>query len=246
MDGDVAEIHYFQFRYDCRPDYNHERWYEEARQIMSVLIKEDPSAFFGTFNIEVFSKLGDACKPHLHFNFAKKFSGVGKDTPEKYCMRTRAEFTRTGSWFKHTEKCYMFKHLKDVRDIHGHFRYALKKVSKNVDKHFWNKELFLREVEGWDTKLQLALAQNEVAKCEEVGKAKRAKELGRQTTYERMLDACADSDFVGHRDVFRWVLEWLDQEGIPPDSNKVKSFVNGIALKKGLLSPDQYYNELFR
>lgn len=239
----MDKVEFFGFRYDYNPsDYNHNLWYESARGIIAELIVDVSDSVFGTFNNEVFSKLGDACKPHLHFHYGVKFSG--DDSAEKYLARVRKRITRSG--IVHTPRCYKLSHEKDVRDIFAFFRYPLKQTGEKIAKHFLNYELFTREIEGWDTKFQVALAKEELAKCGEVGKAKREKDLSRQTTYERMLVACADLNFVGHRDVFRWVLEWLDTEGIPPDSNKVKSFVNGIALKKGLMSPDQYYNELFR
>lgn len=60
-----------------------------------------------------------------------------------------------------------------------------------------------------------------------------------------MIDACTAEQFANRREIFRWVLSYLDSEGIPPDGYKIKSYVNGLALRKGIISPDEFYGEIF-
>lgn len=242
----MDNLYYFSFRYDMPDGYSADRKQQDALCVIGALLG---STYYcevtGTWNIEESNKMGDACKPHLHFHFALRFDDLA--SAERFSTNTRKRFQRAEGYV-HTPRCYSFKHQTDVRDVDAFFRYSLKMLGPNakLESHVLHYERFKSFYPEYNLKFQWSLAREELAKAGEVMNKNRDKTLSRQTTYERMIDAVQDLTFTSHRVIFDWVLEYLDAEGIPPDGNKLKSYVNGLALKKGVLTPSQFYDELFR
>lgn len=243
----MDNLYYFSLRYDFKEGYElrPESAINDAFGVIGALLG---TTYFetvgGTWNIEERNKMGDACKPHLHFHFAGRFDDI--TSAERFATNARKRFQRAEGYV-HTPRCYSFKHQTDVRDVEAFFRYPLKMIDPRckLSLNVFNPEVFKSFLPEYDLKFQCALAREELAKAGEIMNKNRDKSLSRQTTYERMIDACTAEQFANRREIFRWVLSYLDSEGIPPDGYKIKSYVNGLALRKGIISPDEFYGEIF-
>jgi len=229
---DEATKYYFGFRYDFYAD-------ETASDVIRV-IYDTAAQYSGSYGFSIKgilgeehrNRYGDEIKRHLHFHFEFS-SGILFNFREKVIYRIKKEFKhgRGRGWYS------MIPNY-DIRDMDRFYRYPLKQYEVRYDPTY-----DIQVPEEFDVQTQRIVANDEWERTKEIMCAKRDKNNSKDTTYERILALYHESGvkLPTRKAAFVFVMDFFEKEGFPPDRLKIRSILDGLCLKTGLLSMDDFY-----
>lgn len=195
--------------------------------------------FPGILGVENHNKYGEEIKKHFHYHFLYPGdSAAAKKFVEK--VRKRIQRANVESELGERAKGFYSLTAPDVKDLERWLRYPLKQV-ESFDKIFVNPRIPVPD--GFDIKTQWVCATEEYIRDKEFLSCRREAADKRQTTYQKILGAIDEEKirFKDERSVFDFVLSYYNREEIPLERPKIRSIVDSISMKHGILSPDEYY-----
>lgn len=232
LTGDREVTHsYYKLRYDFHAD---ETAWDVVKLVYELAQKLDRNYHIeGILGEENRNKYGEEVKRHLHFHFSLAVENCQFSFREKliYQLKKKYHHGRQRGW-------YSLVHEPELENRERFFRYPLKQYSQYVN--YWTG---IRTPEEFDIESQRLVANEEWERDREFLCAKRDKNNRKETTYERVL-AKYSRDGVKpttRKAAFLFVMAFFKEEGFPPDRLKIRSILDGLCLKTGLLSMDDFY-----
>lgn len=188
----------------------------------------------GILGIETMNKYGEIIRRHMHFHF---ISTEYLDSIRKRFLRTRRMDDE-----KPIADDYCLAMNSDTYNPDRCFRYPLKQYTPAEFQYKWASRIPIPE--GFDIKEQQLCAYEEWDRNKDHHSKKRDKANSRDTIYEKIIKQIAEQSviFSTHYEVQHYVLDYFLQNGIPPDRNKCSNMADGISLRAGLLTYDEFFH----
>lgn len=224
------------FRYDINPDDD-----QRPYVITYALFGEN---YRGVWGMEHRNKYGEEIKLHLHYHFY--YPAEEKDA-KKFIERIRKRIQRANP---EKERGYYSIKVIDVNEKNDWLRYPLKQyetleaAKKHQDPNTFSPDDF-------DIKTQWLLAHEEYERDKAFLSKSREKKDRRQTTYELIIAYIENKNWTydntlppknAKMELFNMLLDYHTEEGMPVERNKMKSYMDSLQLKYGLITRTQYYD----
>jgi len=234
---DIVPTTAIAFRYDLAESESELRPYVHTYALFDV-------NYPGVWGLEKHNKYGEEIKQHIHYHF--EFPGDEKEA-EKFIARIRKRIQRANPERK--KGYYAFK-IINVREKTDWLRYPLKQyetlaaAKKHQDPNTSSPDEF-------DISLQWNLAHEEYERDKVFLSKSREKKDRRQTTYELIMAYMESQNWTmdnkknaqsAKKELFVMLLAYHEQEGMPVERNKLKSYMDSLMLKYGIISQSQYYD----
>lgn len=225
-----------QFRYDLG------EW-EQDKHYCGIILSYIGAYYPGIAGVETMNKYGETIKKHLHYNFI--FPGDTK-TAETFCAKIRKTMQRFNNELaeRKRQRGYYSIVPVDVQDWDRFLRYPLKQV-ETVDKILQNDRI--PNPPDFDVELQWKLANEEYLRDLEHLSRRREVEDKRQTTLQKIILSYTDKKlrFATIREVFDFVLQFYDDEGLIMERAKIRGVCDTIARKVGLIPNDEFFRMVY-
>lgn len=234
---DIVSTTAVAFRYDLPDDE------PETRPFVITYALFD-SNFPGVWGVENHNKYGEQIKTHIHYHFY--YPGDEKEA-EKFIARIRKRIQRANPERK--KGYYAFK-IINVKEKTDWLRYPLKQYETlaAAKKH---QDPNMSSPDDFDIGLQWNLAHEEYERDKVFLSKSREKKDRRQTTYELIMAYMESQNWtydnkksaqVAKKELFHLLLAYHEQEGMPVERNKLKSYMDSLCLRYGIITKEQYYD----
>lgn len=237
MDKDTT---YISFRYD----YNDQ---DDNRPFVITYGYFDEH-YKGIYGVENHNKYGEEIKKHFHFNF--EYVGDEKQA-RKFIEKTRKRIQRNNP-----ERGRGYYSLVIIKPdcIDRFFRYPLKQyttlAAAKKDQHTMP--------DGYDLNMQWTLSNEEYERDKIFLSSRREKADRRQTTYELIILTCIEKlghpndnkknandnkkNAVSKEQIFDVILDYYEEQGLPVERLKIRSMIDSLSIKYGLMTKAQYFD----
>jgi len=189
----------------------------------------------GILGIETMNKYGEIIRRHMHFHFSSREM---LDSIRKRFLRTR----RKTDDDKFIQDDYMLAMNADTYNPDRCYRYPLKQYSPADFEYKWASRIPVPD--NFDIKEQQLCAFEEWDRNKDHHTKKRDKANSRDTIYEKIIKQISEQSvlFTELVQVEYYVLDYFLENGIPPDRSKCRNMADGIGLRAGLLTYDEFYH----
>jgi len=223
------------FRYDFGES-------EQDQHFCSVISQTLDGYFPGVVGVETMNKYGETIKKHLHYHFL--YPGDKTET-EKYVAKIRKRIQRQNADSgAPRQRGYYSLTVPEVEDSDRWFRYCIKQV-ESFDKILRNERIPLPA--DFDLELQWKLGNEEYIRDREHLSSRRESADKRQTTLQKITQSYTEKKvtFTSIRQVFDFVLQFYDDEGLIMERMKIRGVCDTVARKVGLIPNDEFFRMVY-
>lgn len=218
--------------------------------------------FYGTWCFENKKKNGDPCKPHIHVHIACHIDSQRYPTWEKFKAGIQNHFNAlimhegrkqvrgkaSGFiWREGKPAVYAMKNCATVRDELGFYRYCLKWAPEDSDLHefFVNEDRFRDHYPEYNVQAERQIAAT--LRQESAERSKKFQETkDRKSTCQAIMEAVQDIEFSNIREIYDEVIKYHIEGDLTHNAGKIATIVTTIAVKRELLSRDEYYQMMMK
>lgn len=244
-------ITHFEFRYDFQdsPNELHGVDYSSFQGVFDKFIGDlaargiPSNSIAGIFATERIGDNCEPCKPHMHFHFfttikERPLTPQGKrySSWKSFAEALVKTWARDGNPWHWKLHCSSFTYEAKLNDANEWFRYPLKHL-ESLGIHVYNAELFSKHYPDFNIEVQW-LAAREQAKQKKRKRERAIEKLSKRSTYEQIVKHISGINPKPKDDfeIFKAIRDYLCEEDIPLDPNKLPIWIYSIKCKLNLIS----------
>lgn len=219
-----------------RYDFDDGETDEMVEQIIRRYLRE---LYPGTLGIESRNKYGETIKRHFHYNFY--YPANDKET-KKWVETHRRAIQRYNEKKGDDKrgKGYYSLTVQEVDDRDRWLRYPYKQYE------CWTDLPIVQGIcppEDFNVNIQWEIAHEEYVRDMAFLSRKREAADRRETTFQKILSLIEEEKrvFRTKESIFEFVLDYYMQNEIPVERHKIRSIIDSIALRQGVMSREEYY-----
>jgi len=213
-----------------------------AGYFANVVMQKLGDFFPGVLGVETMNKYGEVCKMHMHYDFM--YPADAKET-KTWVEKMKKRIQRAN---KESEKPrntgYYSLTVQVVEDYDRWYRYCIKQV-ETFDQIIRHPRI--PPPSDFDMAVQWKLANEEWKRDVEFLSRRRETADKRQTTLQKIIDSYSEKKvtFSSIRQVFDFVLQFYDDEGLIMERAKIRGVCDTIARKVGLIPNDEFFRMVY-